>query len=136
MIKKIISFSLMAIFVVVIAGCATGSTIQINTPDPNLPAGTPTPSGQITVPAFKLQISIPGANPLVNKADANNRVAGILQGIWHGIISPVILVLSFINPNMQMYEVHNNGSQYNFGFLIGVAIVFLLLGITAGRRYR
>lgn len=136
MIKKIINFSLLAIFVVTIAGCTAGSTIQINTPDLNLPAGTPTPSGQINVPAFKLEVSVPGSNPLVNKVDANNRVAGILQGIWHGIISPVILVLSFINPNMQMYEVHNNGSQYNFGFLIGVAIVFLLLGITAGRRYR
>jgi len=126
----------MAIFIVMIAGCTAGSTIQINTPDPNLPPGTPTPSGQISVPAFKVEISVAGSNPQVNKADANNRVAGILQGIWHGIISPVILVLSFINPNMQIYEVHNNGSQYNFGFLIGVAIVFLLLGITAGRRYR
>jgi LPXTG-motif cell wall-anchored protein len=30
--------------------------------------------------------------------------------------------------------VYNNGSQYNLGFLIGVALVFLLLGIFAGRR--
>ena len=52
MIKKIINFSLMVIFVVMVAGCAAGSTIQINTPDPNMPAGTPTPSGQISVPAL------------------------------------------------------------------------------------
>ena len=35
---------------------------------------------------------------------------------------------------MQMYEVHNNGQQYNLGFLIGVAVVFLLLGVLGGRR--
>ena len=36
----------------------------------------------------------------------------------------------------QMYEAHNDGSQYNPGFLIGVAIVFVLLGIIAGSRRR
>jgi hypothetical protein len=35
---------------------------------------------------------------------------------------------------MQMYEVHNNGREYNLGFLIGVALVFLLLGVLGGRR--
>jgi hypothetical protein len=32
-----------------------------------------------------------------------------------------------------MYEVHNNGKEYNLGYLLGVAIVFLLLGVL-GRR--
>ncbi len=136
MIKKLFIFTLMALLLVVAAGCAAGSTIQINTPGPNPQGVTPTPTGQITVPSFKLQLTMPGPNPLLNEADANNRVAGILLGIWHGIISPVTLVMSFVNPTNQMYEVHNNGSEYNFGFLVGVAIVFLLLGITAGRRRR
>jgi hypothetical protein len=35
-----------------------------------------------------------------------------------------------------MYEVHNDGSQYNLGFLIGVALVFLILGIIGGSRRR
>ena len=136
MIKKLFIFTLMTLLLVMAAGCAPGSTIQINTPGPNPQGVTPTPSGQITVPSFKLQLTMPGPNPLLNEADANNRVAGILPGIWHGIISPVTLVMSFVNPTNQMYEVHNNGSEYNFGFLVVVAIVFLLLGITAGRRRR
>jgi hypothetical protein len=88
------------------------------------------------VPGFSLQLNLPGPNPLVNKADANSRIAGILPGIWHGVISPVTLAVSFFDPNVQIYEVHNDGKQYNLGFLIGVAIVFLILGITAGSRRR
>ena len=35
-----------------------------------------------------------------------------------------------------MYEVHNDGSQYNLGFFLGVIVLFIVLGalIGAGRR--
>jgi hypothetical protein len=79
-------------------------------------------------------VNAPGPNPLVKKPDANGRVAGIWMGVWHGVISPVTLVVSFTKPNVQMYEVHNDGSQYNFGFLIGVAILFVILGLIVGAR--
>jgi hypothetical protein len=128
--------AIILVLFVTIAGCVPGSILQINTPVPNQAAGTPAPGGQIDVPGIKIQIYAPGTNPLANTPDSNNRVATFFQGIWHGIISPVTLVLSFINPKIQMYEVHNNGGMYNLGFLIGVAIVFLFLGITAGRRRR
>jgi hypothetical protein len=42
---------------------------------------------------------------------------------------PVMLVGSFFNPIIQIYEVHNNGTEYNLGYLIGVALVFLILGV-------
>jgi hypothetical protein len=123
--KKLFIFVLMAGMLVMVAGCAPGTGVQINTPAPN---------GQINVPGVSIQITAPGPNLLVNTADAHGRVAGILLGIWHGVISPITLVMSFINPNVQMYEVHNDGSQYNLGFLIGVAIVFLVLGAIAFSR--
>ena len=134
--KKILfTIVLLAVVPVIIAGCAPGTIAQINTPVPNTQAGTPAPNGQINVPGVSIQVYAPGPNPLVNKADANGHVATMLIGIWHGIISPVTLVMSFINPNWQMYEVHNDGSQYNFGFLIGVAIVFVILGALIGSRH-
>jgi hypothetical protein len=117
-----------------VSGCAPGSVVQINTPVPNTQAGTPAPNGQINVPGVSIQIYAPGPNPLANTANAHGRVAGILLGIWHGIISPVTLVISFFNQGVQMYEVHNDGNQYNLGFLIGVAIVFILLGALVGSR--
>ena len=134
--KKLFFFVLMAVMLVMVAGCAPGTVAQINTPVPNAQAGTPAPNGQIDVPGVSIQINVPGPNPLVNTADAHGRVAGILLGIWHGIISPITLVVSFINPNMQMYEVHNDGSQYNLGFLFGVALVFAILGAIVGSRRR
>jgi hypothetical protein len=125
-----------AILVIILAGCTPGTGIQINTPGPNSTASTPAPGEQIDVPGFSIKINAPGPNPLVNTPGIKGTVAGTLIGIWHGIISPVTLIMSFINPNVQMYEVHNDGSQYNLGFLVGVALVFLILGIIGGSRRR
>jgi hypothetical protein len=132
--KKLIIFVLLAIMPVMVAGCSPGSIVQVNTPAPNTQAGTPAPNGQINVPGVSIQVYAPGPNPTVNTADAHGRVAGILLGIWHGVISPVTLVISFFNKGVQMYEVHNNGNQYNLGFLLGVAIVFIILGALVGSR--
>ena len=118
---------------ILVVGCTPGSTVEFNTSPPN---NTPLPNGQVKVAGSNVQLYAPGTNPLVNTADAHDRVSGVLAGIWHGIISPVTLVMSFINPDVQMYEVHNNGSQYNLGFLIGVAVVFVLLGTLIGSRRR
>jgi len=135
--KKTLSIIvLIAIMLVILAGCAPGTGVQINTPVPNTQVGTLTPNEQINVPGFSIKINAPGPNPLVDTAGTRGSIAGTLIGIWHGIISPVTLVVSFINPNVQMYEVHNDGSQYNLGFLVGVAIVFLILGIIGGSRRR
>jgi hypothetical protein len=134
--KNIFFLGLLIVMVVTLAGCAPGTTFQINTPAPSKQTGTPVLNGQINVPGVTIQIYAPGPNPLVNTPDAQRRVAGFLTGIWQGIISPITLIGSVINPTTQMYEVHNDGSAYNFGFLLGVAIVFALLGLFAGSRRR
>jgi hypothetical protein len=131
---KIIIFVVVALMLVMVSGCAPGSIAQINTPVPNTNGGTPAPDGQINVPGVNIQTYAPGPNPLVNTADPHGSAAGILLGIWHGIISQVTLVLSFVYKDAQMYEVHNNGSQYNLGFLIGVAILFVILGMIFSSR--
>ena len=127
-------FALLAILLVMVTGCGPGSILQVNTPVPNAKSGTPAPSGQINVPGVSIQVYAPGPNPSVNTPDGHGRVAGILLGIWHGFISPVTLVISFFNKGVQMYEVHNDGNQYNLGFFLGVAIVFILLGLLFGSR--
>lgn len=132
--KRLSIFVLGAAMLVMVVACAPGTVAQINTPAPSAQTGAPAPSGQINVPGVSIQTYAPGPNPMVNKADDHGRVAGILLGIWHGVISPVTLVLSFVNTDVQMYEVFNDGSQYNLGFLVGVAIVFVLLGLFAGSR--
>jgi hypothetical protein len=133
--KKLLIFIPIAVLLVIVTACTPGTGAQINTPVPTQ-VGTPAPNGQIDVPGVSIQVNAPGPNPLVNKTDANQHVAGIGMGIWHGLISPVTLAISFSDPNVQMYEVYNDGSQYNFGFLVGVAIVFVILGVLAGSKRR
>ena len=132
--KTLFIFVLISVILLLAAGCTANPIIQINTPVPNAQAGTPTPSGQISVPGMKIQVYAPGPNPTVNTPDAQGRVAGLGLGVWHGFISPVTLVLSFFNKDVQMYEVHNIGNMYNLGFLLGLAIVFIFLGILFGSR--
>ena len=103
------------LMVAILAACTPGSTVEVSTSDNTI------------------QLSTPGPNPMANQPAENGRIAGALQGLWHGLISPVTLILSFFNPSIQMYEVHNSGNEYNLGFLIGVALVFLLLGLSGGR---
>ena len=132
--KKLFAFALLTLFMLTAAGCAPGTTFQINTPAPAPKAGTPAPNGQISIPAINIRFNAPGPNPLVNQADANGQVAGALMGVWHGIISPVTMLLSFVNPDVQMVEVHNNGSPYNLGFFLGIVILFIVAGVVVSRR--
>jgi len=144
--NKLFFFVFMAGLLVMVTACAPGTFPQVNTPvstprpgstpAPTTRAGTPVPDGQITVPGVTIQIYNPGPNPLMNTTDAHGSVAGILLGIWHGFISPVTLVVSFMNPAVQMYEVHNDGSQYNLGFFLGIVILFVILSILNGSRRR
>jgi hypothetical protein len=89
---------------------------------------------EVTTPQTTIRLSTPGPNPELNQPDEQGQVAGLIPGLWHGLIAPVMLVGSFFNPAMQMYEVHNNGIEYNVGYLIGIAFIFLLLGVLGGRR--
>jgi hypothetical protein len=107
---------LVLILLVVTTSCGPGSDLQVTTPESTI------------------QLTTPGVNPSLNEPDEEGRVSGFISGFWHGLIAPVMLVGSVFNPVIQMYEVHNNGAEYNFGYLIGVALVFLLLGVLGGRR--
>jgi hypothetical protein len=66
----------------------------------------------------------PGANELAHKADSKGIIAGFWRGLWNGLIAPVTFIISLFNPNVQIYEVHNNGGWYNFGFIFGLMIIF------------
>jgi len=118
--KKLISIAVLLVLVaLLLAACAPGSDVEVTTP------GT------------TIELTSPGPNPQLNEAGANGRVSGFAQGLWHGLIAPVMVVGSFFNPEMQIYEVHNTGRDYNLGFLIGVALIFLILGLIGGRgRWR
>jgi cytochrome c biogenesis protein CcdA len=110
------SLVLIVMLLVLLTACAPGSDVEVTTPE------------------TRITLTTPSLNPELNQPNEDGVVAGLLLGLWHGVIAPVMLVGSFFNSALQIYEVHNNGVEYNLGYLIGVAVIFLLLGVLGGRR--
>lgn len=66
---------------------------------------------------------VAGPNDMVGVPADDGVVAGFWLGVWHGISSPVTFVISLFSDSVHLYEVHNNGGWYNFGFLFGVTAI-------------
>lgn len=78
----------------------------------------------------------PSPNELAKSPDEEGKVAGFWQGLWQGFISPFTFLISLFSENVGIYEVHNNGNWYNFGFMLGVSTFFGGSGGGAARRRR
>jgi len=115
--KNIKFLVLSAALLALLAGCAPGTSVQVNTPN------------------SAVQLSAPGANPMIDQPDASGRVARSVAGLWHGFIAPATLVISFFDSNVRMYEVHNAGSEYDLGFMLGLVVTFSFFGFLL-RRWR
>jgi hypothetical protein len=76
----------------------------------------------------------PGANQLKGTPRDNNGVAGFWLGLWQGFIAPFVFVASLFKSNLGIYDVHNNGAWYNFGYLFGLACFFGGGGNRTARR--
>jgi hypothetical protein len=114
--KKILVSVLISILFLMAAGCAPGSTVEINELN------------------TEIQFTLPGPNPQLNQPTETGRVPGFGTGLWHGLVALITLFVSFFNPAVQMYEVHNNGPMYNLGFLLGAVVLFGGFGFMGGRR--
>jgi hypothetical protein len=69
-----------------------------------------------------LQGCMAGNNPLVDTVNFSGGTAGFFSGIWHGLIFPISFFLSLFMDSVSVYEVHNSGGWYNFGFLLGASM--------------
>ena len=86
--------------------------------------------------ALLLTACAPGANPELGTVPEGGDVAGFWLGLWHGFIAPVPFVISLFTDDVNLYEVHNNGNWYDFGFVLGAGILFGGGGAGARRRSR
>lgn len=73
-----------------------------------------------------------GPNPEIGQAPPDGDVAGFWLGLWQGFIAPVTFFISLFTDNVSIYEVHNNGNWYDFGFVVGAGL--LLSGGIFGRK--
>ena len=76
----------------------------------------------------------PGPNPSRKMAGEHGELAGFWLGLWQGFIAPFVFVASLFKGDLNVYEVHNNGSWYNFGYLFGLACFFGGGGNQTSRR--
>ena len=57
--------------------------------------------------------------------------------VWS--LLPIAFIVSLFNDSVGIYEVHNNGNWYNFGFVFGIALmssIFSRPAFTAPARRR
>ncbi|MBE1495743.1 hypothetical protein H4696_002843 [Amycolatopsis lexingtonensis] len=68
--------------------------------------------------ALLLAACAPAGNTFADHASR----PGFWLGLWHGFICPVSFVVSLFNDHVGVYEVHNNGHWYDFGFVFGILV--------------
>lgn len=67
-----------------------------------------------------LAVAGPGSKYQIHGA----RSAGFWAGLWHGMICPITFFVSLFTTNVRIYETHNRGRLYDFGFIIGLSGAF------------
>lgn len=75
-----------------------------------------------------------GPNVFRNTPGPDGHVAGFWLGLWHGFILPFAFVVSLLSDKVTIYEVHNSGTWYNLGFLMGAAMIWGGSGGASARR--
>ncbi|MEX1038704.1 MAG: hypothetical protein WDZ96_07610 [Acidimicrobiia bacterium] len=75
-----------------------------------------------------------GVNPELGTSAPDGGVAGFWMGLWHGFIAPVTFVISLFTDSVSLYEVHNSGNWYDFGFVLGAGILFGGGGLGSRRK--
>ena len=76
----------------------------------------------------------PGSNQFKGTPGERSVVAGFWLGLWQGFVAPFVFVVSLFKTTVSIYEVHNNGAWYNFGYLFGLACFFGGGGNRTARR--
>lgn len=79
-----------------------------------------------------LLVGCVGTNPMQNVPDSQNQIYGFWSGIWDGLIAVFAFIANVFGADYGIYQPHNNGNWYNFGFLIGVG-AFTVTGCSRRR---
>lgn len=75
-----------------------------------------------------------GVNEHLDTPNAQGTIAGFWLGLWHGMVAPITFIISLFTREVRVYEIHNVGRLYDFGFVLGLAMSFGGGGSRAGRR--
>ncbi len=81
--------------------------------------------------ALLLTACAAGGNPMEGQGHDQ---AGFWLGLWQGLIVPITFIVSLFNDHVSIYEVHNDGNWYDFGFVLGLTFPYGAAGGGAARR--
>jgi hypothetical protein len=113
--------------------------------DPNIPTSMvataiPPSAGQATLTAAEataqagplfVEVETPTPEVItittVPKPPISVGSSSFANGILHGLISPITLILSLITPTIRAYDPENAGPLYDFGFVIGVVLMAIIM---------
>jgi hypothetical protein len=74
-------------------------------------------------------------NPMKNvPLGETNRVYGFWNGLWDGWTAIFAFIGNLFGGHYGIYQVHNNGIWYDFGFLLGIGV--LARGSISATSYR
>lgn len=68
------------------------------------------------------KFNLPGPESKYQAPEA--QPAGFWAGVWHGSIAPLSFLISLFKPGVRVYETHNAGRWYDFGFILGATMAF------------
>lgn len=85
----------------------------------------------ILVVTVFIAISLVGCFPR-ERQQVDESPSGFFMGIWHGWIAPISLIVGLFNSDVRIYDPHNIGWWYDFGYYIAVIAGFG--GIVLSRR--
>lgn len=77
-----------------------------------------------TLCVLSLIAACAGPNTVMDTPSPSGDVAGFWAGLFHGFVAPFSFIASLLSDKITMYDVHNNGGWYDFGFVLGTGILF------------
>lgn len=79
-------------------------------------------------------MGVAGPNGVGNLGTGTDHLAGFWAGLWHGLLFPITFIISLFTDGVSVYDVHNNGNWYDFGFFLGIG--GLATGVFGGAKSR
>ena len=73
-------------------------------------------------------------NPMKNVPDATGHVYGFWNGAWDGLTVGWAFLINLFGGHYGLYEVHNNGGWYDFGYYVGICLI-IESAVSFRRRY-
>ena len=90
----------------------------------------------LLVVGLLLASCLPGANEQLGVPRPAAELAGFWLGAWHGLVFPVSFLVSLFKDGVGVYEVHNVGAWYDFGYFLGLSACMGGPGHGSGRVWR